>query len=146
MKSDWIVIANATHARVLEHEPGAAMNVLASFNHPAGRRKTSELAGDRMGAERNDRAFGGAAFQPRLDPKEREHRRFARELAQYLESAAAGGRFRALAIFASSPFLGELKGTLGAATYRRLQSTRDLDLTSFGLQQVQEHVLREFSV
>jgi protein required for attachment to host cells len=145
MKPDWILIANATHARLLRHERGSPMVILESFEHPESRSKISELADDKMGQEKSDRSFGGAAYQPKMDAKQKEHMRFARELADHLEQQAQQGSFRSLVIFASSPFLGELKAELGEATARLLPITHDLDLTSFGLTELEQRVQSELA-
>jgi protein required for attachment to host cells len=143
MKPEWILIANAAHARLLAREQGSPMVVLQSFEHPSSRGKVSELADDKMGRENSDRSFGGAAYQPRVDTKQKEHTRFARELAGHLEQQAQQGSFRSLAIFASNPFLGELKAELGTAAARLLSASHDLDLTSFGLTEVEQRIARE---
>lgn len=143
MKPDLILIANATHARLLQHERGSPMVVLKSFEHASGRDKVSDLADDRAGHGSTDHGFGGAAYPPRVDAKRKEHARFAAELADELEQRARDGGFHALIIFASSPFLGELKPQLGPATARLLSSAHDLDLTSFGLSQLEERIARE---
>ncbi|ABE45277.1 host attachment protein [Polaromonas sp. JS666] len=145
MKPEWILIANATHARLLLHERGSPMVVLKSFDHPQGRSKVSELADDRMGRENSDHGAGGTAYQPRMDAKHKENLRFARELADYLEPYAQQDSFRSLSIFASSPFLGELKTELGSATTRLLTYLQDLDLTSFGLSEVERRVAQEMA-
>lgn len=132
MKPDWILIANATRARVLQQKPHARVVEVQSFEHPQSRSKVSDLADDRAGNERTDRSFGGTTYQPRIDAKQKEHQRFARELATYLEQQAQDGRFQSLQLFASSPFLGELKSELGSATARLLGGTHDLDLTMVG--------------
>ena len=145
MKPDWILIANATHARLLRRESGGLMVVLETFEHPEGRSKVSELADDKMGRENSDSSFGGSAYQPRVDAKQKEHARFAGQLAGHLEQQAQQGSFRSLVIFASSPFLGELKTELGATTTRLLSATHDLDLTSFGLAELEQRVERELA-
>jgi protein required for attachment to host cells len=132
MKPDWILIANATRARVLQRKPDARVVEVQSFEHPQSRSKVSDLADDRAGSERTDRSFGGTSYPPRVDAKLKEHLRFARELADYLERQANDGRFQSLQVFASSPFLGELKSELGSATTRLLGGTHDLDLTMVG--------------
>jgi protein required for attachment to host cells len=132
MKADWILIANATRARLLQQEAGGHLKELRSFEHPASRRKIGDLADDRLGSERNDGVYGAAAFQPRLDAKQKEHRRFARELAAYLEQQAQLGAYRRIELFASNPFLGELKAVVGDATLRLVGSAHDLDLTMVG--------------
>ena len=145
MKPEWILIANATHARLLSHDRGSPMVVLKSFEHPQGRSKVSELADDRMGRENTDQGAGGTAYQPRMDAKHKENLRFARELADYLEPYAQQDTFRSLSVFASSPFLGELKSELGSATTRLLTYLQDLDLTSFGLSEVERRIAQEMA-
>ena len=94
MKPDWILLANATRARLLQQERGARVTVLESFDHPQSRSKISELVDDRAGHESTDRSYGGTAYQPRIDAKQKEHQRFARELADFLERQAQQRQFR----------------------------------------------------
>jgi protein required for attachment to host cells len=132
MNAHWILIANATRARLLERRPDEPLKELRTFEHAASRSKISDLADDRMGSERNDGVYGAAAFQPRMDAKHKEHRRFAAELAAHLEQQAQLGKYRSVDVFASNPFLGELKAQLGEMTGRLLAGTHDLDLTMVG--------------
>ena len=145
MKPDWTLIANATRARLLQQEQGGPMVILESFVHPAGRGKASDLADDRAGQAHNDR-FGGAAYEPRVDAKHKQHTEFARELGHLLEQEAQLDHFRSLTIFASSPFLGEIKAELGKATQRRLVAAQELDLTSFGLSELEERISHELAL
>jgi protein required for attachment to host cells len=124
-KPDWILLANTTRARVLQQEPGSAMVVLESFVHPAGR---------------------GQRAEPLLDARQKEGTRFALELARYLEHEARQGHFGCLTIFASGAFLEELRGGLGKATARLLSGTRELDLTSVGVAELERRVSYELSV
>lgn len=133
MKPTWILIANAAHARLLEQDERGRLAVLHAFEHPASRLRSSELGDDKAGRELSGRGFGGAAFEPRLDPQRKEHLHFARDLAAHLEHAADEGRYEALQVFASSPFLGELQQELGEGTRRLLASVHDVDLTHVGL-------------
>lgn len=145
MKPHWILIANATYARLLQQERGAPMVILKSFTHSQGRSKISELAHDRAGHENTDRSFGGTTYQPRIDAKRKEHQRFAHELADHLERQAQLGSFESLAVFASSPFLGELKAELGPASTRLLSGTHDVDLTSVGPAELERRIAHELS-
>jgi len=143
MKHDWILIANATRARLLQQERNDRVTELEAFDHPQSRSKISDLVDDRAGHESTDRSYGGTSYQPRTDPKQKEHQRFARELAEFLERQAQSGSYRSLAVFASSPFLGELKAELGAATTKLLSGTHDLDLTSVGPAELGRRIARE---
>jgi hypothetical protein len=125
MKPDWTLIANATRARLLQQEQGAPMVILESFIHPAGSGKSG------------DPATGGAG---------QAHTEFARELAHLLEQEAQLDHFRSLTIFASTPFLDEIKAELGKATRRLLVTVQALDLTSFGLSELEKRISHELAL
>ncbi len=131
MKPHWIVLANASQARLLQ-DKGGNLALVESFSHSEARWKTSELVSDRAGHGSADHSYGGTSYPPRTDPKTKEHKRFARELADELERHALLGSYETLDVFASSPFLGELKAELGSATARLLVGTHDVDLTAVG--------------
>ena len=145
MKPHWILVANATEARLLQQEPGAPLVVLQAFHHPESRLHTAELGDDRAGREVSGHGFGGAAYQPRLDAQRKQHLHFARDLADHLEQAAREQRYASLAVYASSPFLGELKQLFGDGTRRLLAGTHDVDLTSFGVAEIERRVQEERS-
>ena len=143
MKPLWILVANATEARLLQQEPDTPLVVVQAFHHPASRQRSSELGDDKAGRELSGRGFGGAAFEPRVDAQTKEQLQFAREIAQRLEEGARQGSYAGLVVHASSPFLGELKHALGEQTQRLLTATHDVDLTSFGLAEIEERLARE---
>jgi len=140
MSPTWILVANAAQARLFQQEPGRPLVVLEAFSHPASRQRSSQLGDDKAGRELSGRGFGGAAFKPRLDAKRKEHLHFARELAERLEQGAQHGRYAAVTVFASSPFLGELKQALGEATQRLLAGAHDVDLSSVGLAEMENRI------
>jgi protein required for attachment to host cells len=140
MKPHWILIANASQARLVQQEEGCPFVMLKAFQHPASRQRSSILGDDKAGREQSDRAFGGAAYEPRMDAQHKEFKHFADELARELETAAQADTFSSLSIFASSPFLGILKQELGDGTRRLLKDTRHVDLTSVGLTELEKRV------
>jgi protein required for attachment to host cells len=135
MKQTWIVLANASRARILDREPESGrLEELADLVHPQSREKTSDLTSDREGHAQKahgDPGHAGTAFQPRTEPRQKEHAVFAHEVSRHLEDAVAQGRCEALVLIASDPFLGELKSHLGHAATRVLGATIPRDLTSF---------------
>jgi protein required for attachment to host cells len=144
MKPDWILIANASRARLFQQqEPGTPYVLLRSFEHPASRLHSSELGDDERGRQRTDRAYGAAAYEPRMDEQRKEHLRFAGELADHLEDGAQHGLYGTVRVFAASPFLGELKARFGAATQRVLAGTYDVDLSAVGPAEIGRRVERE---
>ena len=145
MKPDWILIANSTRARLMQMERNERVTELETFVHPQSRIKVSDLVDDRAGHESTDRSYGGTSYQPRTDARQKEHQRFAREIAEFLERQAHSGSYRSLAVFASSPFLGELKAAVGAATIKLMSGTHDLDLTSVGVAELGRRLAREMA-
>ena len=140
MQPDWFLVANASEARLLQQEPGAPMVVLKAFHHPASRLHSSELGDAERGREASDRRQGASAYAAHIEPQRKEHLHFARELAAALEQGAGEGRCHRIHLFASSPFLGELKAELRDAALKHLGSTHDLDLSSLGLAQIEARV------
>ena len=142
---DLILIANAAHARLFKQARGEPLELLESFEHPQSRVKAGLLADAPAGRSQADNSSSGAGYPPRMDAKHKEHLRFARELAGALERHVQQGRYGALALFASSPFLGGLKAELGDAVQRVLHGTHDVDLTSVGLAELGPRLQQELA-
>jgi protein required for attachment to host cells len=130
---NWLVVANASRARVLEEsgKPDAYTHI-ADLVHPRSRQKGVDLAEDRPGHVPGVSAHGtgSSAYDPRTDPREREHDRFAREVAKLVDDGVAGGRCAGLVLVASNPFLGHLKEHLGARANALLLRSVVADYTS----------------
>jgi protein required for attachment to host cells len=131
-ETQWFVVANAARARVYSRTGDDPLRLVCSLEHLASRATSAQLGKDKAGREPSGRGFGGATFEPRLEPHRREHLRFAQEIAQFLEHEAQGGTFAKVSLIAGSPFLGELRQQLGKATTRLLDSVCDLDLSAVG--------------
>lgn len=132
---NWWVIANAARARVLEEPDRSGGFVrfvhLADLVHPASRRKGIDLAHDRPGhVEGTGHGLGSAAYNPRTNPRDREHDLFAQELAAFLDAGVADGRCAGLVLVASSPFLGQLKGHLGRQATKLVLRTEAHDYSA----------------
>lgn len=144
MKADLILIANASEARLFvrasDQEP---LVPLATLEHSASRRKGSQLGIDRAGHGSNDSRPSGVSFAPRLDPKRKQHLQFADELSQRIDEELAAGRCGRVALFASCPFIGELKGRLSPAARKALRAAVDVDLTALPLEELERRLPHE---
>ena len=142
MKRQWILLANASHARLFSRDSTTDPLVpLATLEHPESRLKASQLADDRPGHEATDNSSGGNRYEPRSDVRRKEHQRFAREIAHRLDAGLAADEFSTLWLFASSPFLGELKAQLSEAVNKRVHLALDSDLTALGLAEIEQRLL-----
>lgn len=130
---NWLVVANASRARVLEEtdKPGVYAHV-ADLVHPQSRQKGTDLAGDRPGHVPGvaSHGSGSSAYDPRTAPREREHDRFALELAGSLNDGIAAGRCAGLVLVASNPFLGYLKEHLNDQAHKVILRTVAADYTA----------------
>ena len=130
---NWLVVANAARARVLEEtdRPDVYAHV-ADLVHPQSRQKGSDLAGDRPGRAPGTAAHGAgsAAYDARTAPRQREHEHFAHEVAATLNGGIAAGRCAGLVLVASDPFLGLLKKQSSAQAHKVLLRTVAADYTA----------------
>lgn len=119
---NWLVVANAARARVLEEtdKPGVYLHQ-ADLVHPGSRQKGMALATDRPGHLAGaGHGLGHASFRPRTAPQEREHDRFAREVAATLNLGLANGACAGFVLVASNPFLGHIRAHLSRQAQRAL--------------------------
>jgi hypothetical protein len=139
---NWMVIANAARARVLEEaDKPHTYTHIADLVHPQSRQKGEALAYDRPGyAEGSAPGLAGAVYPPRTDPRERERDRFAQQVAKLLDEGIAGGRCAGLVLVASSPFLGHLKAHLGVQAKKAIVRTVDADYTALRDRELSERL------
>lgn len=132
MKTHWLVVANAARARVLEQTDTVGLyNAVADLVHPQSRMKGEQLGSDRPGhAHAEGHGLAGTSYAPRTDPREREHDRFAREVAAAVNDGVAQDRCAGVTLVASDPFLGHLKSHLSDQARKLLLRTIAADYTT----------------
>lgn len=141
MKPEWILLANAAVARLFRREsPSDPLVPLRLLEHAQSRLEGSQLAADRPGRAATDHSSGGNRYEPRDGARRKEHERFAREIAEHLNAALTNSEYGKLWVLASSPFLGELKAQLSSAVTQRVQAIVDVDMTSFGLAEIEKRL------
>lgn len=137
----WVLIADGSKARLVRQEPagdGGGLTPLREFdgvNRP-GRDLTSDRPGrtfDRAGERRH-------AMQPPTDPKRHEKRRFAHELAGFLDAAAKRGEYDHLILVAPPQALGDLRDELPKAVSDRLAGELAKDLTNLPVHDLPVHL------
>lgn len=141
MKPDLVLFANSTEARLFARHPVRAhLDPLAELHEGHGHAKAGALGHDRPGHGSLDHGASGVAFAPRMDPKRKRHLAFAHELAERLEELLAAGTYERLAVFAGCPFRAELESQLGRRARASLSASVDLDLTGFGVHELEQRV------
>jgi len=137
----WVVVASAARARIFEAngrcEP---LQELKDLVNPEDRLQAQALRADKPG-----RAFdhlGGQrhAVGTAVDPKEQVAIRFAKQVADQLDSDRHHRRFDTLCVAAPPHFLGLLRGQMPSGLARTVRGEVTSDMTQQDARWVQEHL------
>ena len=140
---EWILVANAARARLLEQRPGQPLRLLRHFEHPESRLHAQDLADDQTGRRASDRGYGAMALAARSDPHRKQAERFALELADHLEQAAQHGELDQLLVFAAPPFLSLMRRHCGPTTRRHVAGMFNVDLSGVGTAELAPRIAHE---
>lgn len=141
MENTWVLVANASSARLYEGDPRRKLTLLKDFSHPASRERASALVSDRPG--HNPGAGNGhGSFVPASDPKQNEAALFAGELASELERGRVSGAARRIVLVAAPAFLGLLNKQLSDANRALVSATVQKDYTKADDKELQAHLVQ----
>ena len=131
MAKTWVVVADSSGARILMAEkPAAGLSEVDSLEHPEGRLHEQELTSDLPGRAFDSGGEGRHAMGSPVEPKKQEVIKFAKRVAEHLESGRAAGRFSRLYVNAPPAFLGQLRNHFSSSLERTIQGTIDKNLVS----------------
>lgn len=132
MTERWVLVANASEAALYADDAnGQGLHLLRRHQHPESAARNLELTTDINGRKPGGGvgAEGRPGAQPRTEPKEVEHQRFAKFLASEIEHGRVEHAFAKLVLCAPPHFLGLLRGELEKETLRNVELSLDKDLT-----------------
>lgn len=136
MSITWIMVANASHAKLFRNEgPKKGLKLVKELLHPESREKASELVTDRIG----NFAGSGSYAQP-TEPKEHEAERFASEIAHELESGRINNAYEKLILVTSSHFMGLLNGRLSQQVRKKISESISKDYTHLPVKELTGHL------
>jgi protein required for attachment to host cells len=126
MAKTLVVVAHRAGARFLVRDGLGALELIEAIDHPQGRLHDSDIKSDRPGRTHDS---GGTrhAMEPQESPGEHDAARFARTLAHRISTLRHEHQYDELVLAAPADFLGELKGSLDAATARTLKGSASKD-------------------
>ena len=137
----WVPSADGTKARLARREPAAEGGALVPVREFDGTNQPGrDLTSDRPGRTFDRAGQGRHAMQPPTDPKRHEKRRFAHELAGFLDAAAKRGDFDRLILVAPPQALGDLRGELPKAVTELLAGELAKDLTNVSIHDLPGHL------
>jgi protein required for attachment to host cells len=142
MQKTWILVADASRARIFETEGGQQkIQEIEDFAHPAGRAATRELVTDGQGrfygkGERDQ----GHTSAPDVDAVEHDNEIFAKSIAEYLYQARMAHRFERLQVMAAPRFLGLLRQKLHQEVQKAIVDETPKDLSWLNTADIDRYV------
>ncbi len=141
-KVTWVLVADGAHARILALSGGGgALQQIPDGSFANDVKRVSELGTERPGRVRESANAAHHAVAPRVDWRQEGKRAFAHRLAEILEQKCVGKAFDHLVLVAAPHFLGDLRGSIGEETRKRLKGELDKDLTKLPLAEIQSRLL-----
>jgi len=137
----WILIADGTQARVLEHTgPGKGLLTVKGLDWSIPPLQTQDINADRPGRSHSSVGHGRSAMEPRTDPSEHREAEFVRSVAEVMEDKAKAGAFDRLVIAAAPIALGHLRKLLSDHVKKTVVAELDKDLTNVPTPQLSRHL------
>ncbi len=137
----WILIADGTQARVLEHGgPGKGLVTIKGLDWSIPPLQTQDINADRPGRSHSSVGSGRSAMEPRTDPAAHREAEFVRSVAGVLEEKAKAGAFDRLVIAAAPIALGNLRKVLSEHVRKVVVAELDKDLTNVPTPQLDKHL------
>lgn len=139
MKNQWIVVANASLARIFRQgASNGGLELVETLTHAQSRMHPGEVAASDQGASERD--HHDDRFEARNDMRRKEHVRFARALADRLDKGLAAHEFDSLTILAAKPFLGELRQQLSPGVSDKIGIELNNDFTALSVAELAERL------
>jgi protein required for attachment to host cells len=136
MSVTWIVVANASQAKLYENQgPKKGLQLVKEMDHPESREKAANLVSDRVGNFQ-----GSGSYAQHIDPKHNEMDRFALEIANELESGRVKNAFSRLVLVSSAPFIGRVRQHINAHIKDKISETIEKDYTKLNLKELTGHL------
>ncbi|MEJ8810816.1 host attachment protein [Variovorax ureilyticus] len=140
MKNQWVVVANASLARIFRRDgANGGLEPVEDMAHTQSRMHAKELA-ETAGPEPGVRDHHDDRFAARSDPRRKEHQIFARALADRLDKALANHEFDSLVLLAAKPFLGEIRHFLSEGVNDRVAVALNNDFTGLSAAEIAQRL------
>lgn len=144
-KRTWILIADASRARVLEGDgSGQGLKQVEGLHFETDLPPTHELVRDRQ--PRSVESVGSArhAISSGIDPHRKEKRRFIDEVAQIIEDHLERKAFDRLVVVAPPQALGDFRDAFAESVRTRIVNEVAKDLTKTPNQDIAGHLELSF--
>lgn len=146
MKGKWIVVADASRARIFQAEAvNGELHELETLTHPEGRLHEQELTSDLPGRSFDSGGQGRHGMEAENSPKHQELIHFSKFVATHLNDARKSGELKSLYIVAPAEVLGLLRDHLDKNTKAMLVGDLTKNYSTLTSQELLKHLPKPFS-
>lgn len=136
----WILIADGTQARVLEHHgPGKGLTTVKGLDWSIEPLQSKDIDSDRPGRGHSSGGSSRSSMEPKTDPAQHREAEFIRTVAQVLDRKVQEGAFDRLVIAAAPIALGNLRKAMSDHVKKAVVAELDKDLTNIPSPAVDKH-------
>ena len=136
----WILVADATYARIFEiNEDSRRWELVQEFQHLESREQGQDLIGNRPNKAQHLMEMAGKKDNP-VERKLQEATRFAQELVAHLDKQIATNSFDQLVLVAPPKMLGALREKLSNQLKRLVVAEVDKDYSHMPPAEMEERV------
>jgi protein required for attachment to host cells len=139
-QASWVVVADAGRARVFELDARGALVRTPIREMEAETAPSREIGSDRPGRAFDSAGQGRHAQEPPTDPHRYEKRRFAHELAGFLEDERKQNRVEQLYIVAAPQMLGDLREEFSGELKKLVKAELSKDFSMLPPYQLEQHL------
>src|SRR5260370_13596954 len=140
MGRTWVVVCDASRARLFRLGPQRQWQVIRELEHPESRAKGRDILTDRPGRVKQSASPDRPAMELTKPIHEVEAERFAHEIAKALEKGLAEDAYDRLVLVPPPQFLGLLRATINHTVAKRSELTLDKDYTALQPKDLDERV------
>ena len=137
MTQSWIIVANASNAKIYQAPRATLLNgrshlkLVKTLTHPESRKKEGELTA-------SNSEHGN--IPESANPKLQEHKIFAKEIVNEIEEARKTQDFDDIIISAPAAFLGHMKQQMSNCVKTLISTTIEKDYTQCDESQLNNHI------
>ncbi|HLQ85279.1 MAG TPA: host attachment protein [Salinisphaeraceae bacterium] len=139
MQHQWIIVADAAHARIFATVPPATrLRELHDLSHPESQRYARQLRTGGKGEVMDSAGSGQHQADPQTSQSEKHAERFAKEICEFLQQKRDAGAFDSLVLVAEPKVLGRLRDNLDQRTAQLVADSIDKNWAKHDASQIEK--------
>lgn len=140
MEKIIVIVANRTSARLFQYKgQNLPFQLLEEIDHPEGRLKNQDFDSSAPGESFDSHGHGRHDTAREVAPKDQEAKRFAGQIAEFLDRKRQEDKIKKIIISAEGGFQGMIKDCLGKETAKLVSDYVSKDLAKISERDIHKH-------